>query len=113
MTLICDFCKKPLKALDNKPITLGETTLDFHPECNPKWIDRIVNGAQTPLPSPTPVPTPTMVVPVAPLPKPLAQLPTIQRPPQKRSFWGFGKPKHSKAQKAEGMSEEELAGAFG
>lgn len=99
MTLICDFCKKPLKALDNKPLTLGETTLDFHPECNPKWIDRIVNGAPPPATPPPPPPQPS----------PPVQQFLNERPPRKvkRSFWS-GKPKESKAQ-----TEEELAGAFG
>jgi hypothetical protein len=95
MTLICDFCKKPLLAAQNKPLTLGETTLDFHPDCNPKWIDRIVNG--TPPPPPAPAPTVAQAI--------------IERPkPQKGGFWSG---RRGKKDQLKERTDEELAGAFG
>ncbi len=57
MTLICDFCKKPLIKDDNSPMTFGTVVLDLHKDCVPKFVDRIINIGTQPAPQPfVPIP---------------------------------------------------------
>ena len=109
MTLICDFCKKPLKTEENKSMTFGATTLDFHEECGPKFIDRIINPPPPPPPSPTPA-----QIERARLHHETQQASGFTTPP-KRSFWG-GKPKKKKAAQMppqfEDLEEESLVQGF-
>ena len=102
MTLICDFCKKPIDG-DGQVLSLESVKLgDFHPACKLEFIECIKTaGVRKPEPLPPPQPVPQ--------PSPPVQQFLNEHPPKKvkRSFWS-GKPKEPKVQ-----TEEELAGAFG
>jgi len=113
MTLICDFCKKPLDPARNKPMTIGSKTLDLHEDCFQKANDRIVEViTASPPPPPTPAPYPRVQIP----PQPTLQ---IAQTKQKGGVWNFlsGKPKQPKEPKpvkgyTDSQSEDELARPF-
>lgn len=105
MTLICDFCKKPIEE-GNDPFEWGNRKLDFHKECKTKFFDSVMAmGFRAAQPTPPPKGVERAVAKAEGSLKPA--------PPQKvkTSFW-TGKPKQPKVVQHE-PTEEDLVGAFG